>query len=215
MQPPDRSRARGRVKLLSLCTAALALATVGVFFVAKSKSRSSEEFRRRGGYDFGTHMNLEWSGPKAGERIDLQRFSGPGGEKITDTFGGEILMLATVDPDCAASRVARDELYDVRENLAGADVPYVLVSATVKRPPEEFYKYAASLGVAAPAFIWSSKEGPPPESLLTMVVPSHLLVRRDGTILRTWPGSSQDKKLRFHMVNQIVADTLDIVSGRR
>jgi len=93
-------------------------------------------------------------------------------------------------------------------------VPYVLVSATTKRPAEEFFDYAGSLGVDAPAFMWSSKE-PPPESLFTMVVPSHILVRRDGTILRTWPGTTKSQRVRFQMVNQIVADTLEIASNRQ
>lgn len=48
-----------------------------------------------------------------------------------------------------------------------------------------------------------------------MVVPSQLLVRRDGTILRTWPGTTKSKKTRFRMVNQIVADTLDLASQGR
>jgi hypothetical protein len=70
-----------------------------------------------GGYDFGRHMNLEWSGPHAGERLDLGRFSGPGEEKLADSVGGDILMLATIDPDCSGSWVSCDELYDVRPTL--------------------------------------------------------------------------------------------------
>lgn len=78
-------------------------------------------------------MNLDWSGPKVGERLDLQYFSGRNGERITDTVEGDFFMLATVDPDCAASRAARDELYDVRNQIARANVPYLLVSATTSR----------------------------------------------------------------------------------
>lgn len=206
---------RSKAKLLTLCAATFALAAAGVHFAFRSASRPSDAFRKMGGYDFGRHMNLEWSGPNAGERLDLGRFSGPGGEKIAEAVGGDILMLATIDPDCPGSRVASDELHDVRALLSEAGVPYVLVSVTTTKPPGEFYKFASSLGVNAPAFMWSLKEGAPPESLFTMTVPSHLLVRKDGTILRTWPGTRNNQKIRFQMVNQIVADTLDIVSGRR
>jgi hypothetical protein len=206
---------RSGAKLLSMCAAAFALAMGGVYFAARLRAHPEDVFRKRGGYDFGRHMNQDWSGPSPGERLDLGRFSGPAGEKITDSVSGDILMLATIDPDCPGSWVARDELYDVRALLSEARVPYVLVSATTNRPPDEFYKYAASLGVNAPAYMWSSKEGAPPESLFTMTVPSHLLVRRDGTILRTWPGTRNNQKLRFQMVNQIVADTLEIASDRR
>jgi hypothetical protein len=159
-------------------------------------------------------MNQEWSGPKVGEHLDLQRFKGPDGKKIIDAVEGEVFMLATIDPDCGASWVARDELQDVSTHIAEAKIPYVLVSATTTRPPDDFYKYASSLGVDAPSFMWSFKEAAPPESLLMMVVPSHILVRRDGTILRTWPGTKQSKHVRFQMVNQIVADTLEIASNQ-
>lgn len=206
---------RSKAKLLTLCAATFALTAAGVHFAAKPSSRPSDAFRKIGGYDFGRHMNLEWSGPNAGERLDLGRFSGPGGEKIADAVGGDILMLATIDPDCPASRAASDELRDVSALLSRAGVPYVLVSVTTTKPPDEFYKFASSLGVNAPAFMWSSEDGPPPSSLFTMTVPSHLLVRRDGTILRTWPGTDQSRHVRFRMVNQIVADTLEIASNRQ
>lgn len=168
---------------------------------------------RGGGYDFSENLKTDWSGPEAGDRLDLQRFAGRDGRKITDAVDSEIFMLATVDPDCGASWVARDELHDVRKVIAEANVPYVLASATTNRSPDDFFKYAESLGVDSPAFIWSSTE-PPPESLFTMVVPSHILVRRDGTILRTWPGTAKSKSVRFQMVNQIVADTLEIASDQ-
>lgn len=47
-----------------------------------------------------------------------------------------------------------------------------------------------------------------------MVVPLHILVRRDGTILRTWHGTSQSKKVRFQMVNQIISDTIEIATDQ-
>jgi hypothetical protein len=215
VRPLNAHNMRSKAKLLSVYTAVFSLVAVGGYFAAKSGSHPQAAFRKRGGYDFSQHMNQEWSGPSPGERLDLRRFSGPGGEKLTDSVSSDILMFATVDPDCPGSWVARDELYDVRAQLSEAHVPYVLVSVTTTRPPDEFYKYAASLGVNAPAYMWSSKEGAPPESLFTMAVPSHLLVRRDGTILRTWPGTRNNQKLRFQMVNQIVADTLEIASNRQ
>jgi hypothetical protein len=173
-----------KAKLALLCVAAFALGALGVYVVSKARLRHTSTFRQLGRYDFSDHMGTDWSGPKADERLDLQRFTGRDGRKITDAVDGEIFMLATVDPDCGASWVARDELHDVSRLLAEADVPYVFVSATTKLPPDDFFNYAGSLGVDAPAFMWSSKE-PPPELLFTMVVPSHILVRRDGTILRT------------------------------
>jgi hypothetical protein len=213
MAAPDAPGVRRALKVLLLCGAAFAVGILGVRFTANSGASHSHAPRPGGWYDFSPHMNLDWSGPKAGERLDLQRFSGPGGEKLTDAAGGDLLMLATVDPDCAAARAARDELRDVRTHIAEAGVPYFLVCATTNRPPDEFYKYAESLALDARAFLWSSKDISPPQSLDTMVVPSHILVSRDGTILRTWPGTSQTKRVRFLMANQIIADTMEVVAS--
>jgi hypothetical protein len=158
-------------------------------------------------------MNLDWSGPKVGERLDLQKFVGRNGEKLTDASNSNVFMLATVDPDCAAASVARDELRDVRTHIAG-NIPYILVSATTNRPAADFFKYADSLGLDAPTFLWASKEAAPPAALVTMVIPSHILVRRDGTILRTWPGTSPSRRVRFQMVNQIVTDTTELAADQ-
>lgn len=199
-------------KLLLLCLAASALGAFVTSFI--SKSRREPLFQRNVRYDFSKHMNLDGSGPKAGERLDLQRFAGRNGEQLPAAVSGDVFMLATVDPDCAAAGAARDELHDVRQQLARAHVPYLLVSATNSHPPGDFFKYAESLGVDAPAFLWTSKEVSPPASLLSMVIPSHILVRRDGTILCTWPGTSQSKRVRFRMANQIIADTVELTTNR-
>jgi hypothetical protein len=213
MRLTDTLNVGRKAKLALLCVAAFALGILGVYVVSKSRPRHTSTFQKTGGYDFSENMDTDWSGPKPGERLDLQRFTARDGKKITDAVDGEIFMLAAVDPDCGASWVARDELHDVSRLLAEAGVPYMLVSATTKRSPDDFFNYARSLGVDAPAFMWSSKE-PPPESLFTMVIPSHILVRRDGTILRTWPGTTKSKRARFQMVNQIVADTLEVASNQ-
>lgn len=178
-------------------------------------TRRAPSIQQTIGFDFGQHTNLDWSGPKIGERLDLRCLAGRAGERLPDAVSGEFFMLATIDPDCAASWEARDQMRDVRNHIAPAGVPYLLVSATTSRPPEDFFKYAESLAADAPAFMWASKGASPPESLATMVVPSHILVSRDGTIIRTWPGTSQSKRVRFQMVNQIVADTIEVAGSRQ
>ena len=37
--------------------------------------------------------------------------------------------------------------------------------------------------------------------------PSHLLLDRNGTVIRVWPGSYADKAVRDRMARQILADT--------
>lgn len=209
----SRLSVRREVKLLLLCLAVLTLGSLVASFVLTARRATSS--RRMVGFDFGQHMNLDWSGPKIGDRLDLRHFAGRGGEQMRDAVSSDFLMLATIDPDCAAGWAARDQMRDVRNHITPVNVPYLLVSVTSSRPSEDFFKYAESLDVDSPAFLWASKADSPPGALVNMVVPSHILVRRDGTIIHIWPGTSQSKKVRFQMVNQIIADTMGVANAQR
>lgn len=213
MQINKGSRGRHRGEFLLLCAIVSASGVIAGSFISKSRPESSA--RRSDGFDFSQHANYDWSGPRVGERIDLRRFVGRAGKRLAGATGGDILMLASVDPDCAAGRESRDQLAGVRERMARAHIPYLLVSFTTNRQPADFFGYVDSLDVAAPAYIWETKDGAPPEQLATMVVPSHLLVKQDGTILRTWPGTSPSRKVRSQMADQIVADAIEITAAER
>lgn len=47
-----------------------------------------------------------------------------------------------------------------------------------------------------------------------MVIPSHILIDPTGIIVRKWPGTDRNKKVRFRMANQIAADTLEELKHR-
>ena len=72
---------------------------------------------------------------------------------------------------------------------------------------EEFYSYADSLGIDAPRLLWSEQKVTAQGSLSTMAVPSHVLVDRNGIILRKWIGSNQDKSIRQRIATQVISDT--------
>lgn len=50
---------------------------------------------------------------------------------------------------------------------------------------------------------------PVPSSLSQMVVPSHLLLSKDGIVVNKWPGTHQDPVVRQQMVNQITTDVIE------
>lgn len=206
------SRGWRRVRFLLLCVAVSASGLIVGSLISVSRPESSA--RNIDGFDFSQHANYDWSGPRAGERIDLRRLVGRGGERLAAAAHGGVLMLASVDPDCAAGRETRDQLDEVRERMARANVPYLLVSFTTGRQPADFFRYADSFDLAAPAYVWATDDGAPPATLATMVVPSHILIKQDGTILRTWPGTSQSQQIRSQMARQIVADATEIAAAR-
>jgi hypothetical protein len=88
------------------------------------------------------------------------------------------------------------------------EINYYLVSFTPPPLNVDFFKYGDSLRVDASSFLWDTASGAAPSSILTMTVPSHLLVKNDGTVLCVWPGSYEDKAVRDRMAQQILADTL-------
>jgi hypothetical protein len=96
----------------------------------------------------------------------------------------------------------------LREKLSSMDINYYLVFFAAETPQSDFFKYSDSLKAGAPSFLWNAEQGPPPESVVKMVNPSHLLLDVDGTVIRVWPGSYKDKPVRERMARQIVADTL-------
>lgn len=163
----------------------------------------------REGFDFNylRSEDNEWKGPNFGEKIDLAQLKGINGTTPLSTDKAQLFMLVSVNPACGMCQVATDEMRYVHNNIALLGIPYYIVSFTPPDNSQNFFQYCDSLKLGVPAFSWASKNKQPGESLSTMVAPSHLLLNRDGVIVRTWPGSNEDKTYRIRMGKQIVADT--------
>lgn len=116
-------------------------------------------------------------------------------------------MVAIVDPECAAAKAASDQLTGVREGITKEGVPYYPISVIASTSEADFFTYADSLKLGK-AYLWRKSEPEPPAELFSMVVPSHLLLTKEGTVVRKWPGTSPSEVIRARMVNQIVSDTL-------
>jgi len=150
----------------------------------------------------------EWRGPEIGEKIDLSRFRAKDGEPLNSTTGKRPIMIVAVNPDCGMCTVASDEMSHLREKLSTMDIKYFIVSVTPQTTQVDFFKYSDSLNAGAPGYLWNAGAGAPPESLSMMTTPAHLLLNEDGTVIRVWPGSHQDRTVRQRMARQIIADTL-------
>jgi hypothetical protein len=96
----------------------------------------------------------------------------------------------------------------LREKLALMDINYYIVCFGSETPQLDFFRYGDSLSVGAPSSFWNAEAGRPPDSIVIMTNPSHLLLNSDGTVIRVWPGSYKDKAVRDRMARQIIADTL-------
>lgn len=162
----------------------------------------------REGFDFNLLRgeDNQWKGPKFGERIDLTQLKGKDGTSGPDPGKKELLMVVAVDPGCKMCEVAADEMRHVRDKVALMEIPYYVVSFEPTEDSQKFFQYCDSLNLDVPAYLWAKKEQPL-TSLSKMVAPSHLLLDKNGVIIRSWPGSNEDLRFRTRMAKQIADDT--------
>jgi hypothetical protein len=215
-----RSRLTAGVVVGALAVYALGALSANAYYQRRQEKKNSELLIE--GFDFNRFRSsdVEWRGPNVGERIDLTRLRARDGRPLSEAVGRRPLMIAAVNPQCAMCRVAADEMIHLRAKLAAMGVEYYTASFSRVDSPPAFFDYAASLRVGAPSFLWDAGAGAPPEALVVMGTPSHLLLNPDGTVIRVWPGSHQDVSLRQRMARQIIADaqvaldTLDALSAQ-
>lgn len=180
------------------------------FSVLSCKSSRQALPKTSDGFDFsyGGGADESWSGPKIGERIELARLKDRQGNPLVIYARDRVAMLVLIDPECGACQAALDQLQAVRDRIGVEGVPYYLISVTSSVPANDFFAYADSLELGSAIYLWKASELRPPRPLYSMVLPSHILIRPDGAIVRKWPGTSISEYDRARMVNQIVADTL-------
>lgn len=164
-----------------------------------------------GGFDFSARREGPASGPLIGERIDLaipkERNGRPLGEAAR---GSSFCMIAIIDPHCAACKVATTQMRGIERRLRTPGIPYFVVMLSDSSDSASYFQYASSLGVSSSeTFVWDMLEAPVPSSLSQMIVPSHLLLSKDGIVVNKWPGTHQDPAVRQRMVNQITTDVME------
>ncbi len=156
-------------------------------------------------YDFSTYQK----GPQAGDVIPVENLKNRERKEISEVYQDKLILLGIVDPECGACRVAKDQIAWIQEDIQAHDIVYVFASFTHIGTEEEFFKYTDSFGFEADSFKWTSPD-PPPISLKSFVVPSHLLMDSKGKILGKFPGTNRDIAIRKRIAKQITKEVLHI-----
>ncbi|HKR02318.1 MAG TPA: hypothetical protein VJT09_16700 [Pyrinomonadaceae bacterium] len=195
--------------------ALLLITGVGVFLLAMFSTSLllklfyTSNARTNGGFDFAANLSEDGSGngPEIGERINIALLEDSDGTTLANAINSQFTIVTIVDPACGACRVASDQMRDIRDRVVPAGVQYCFVSVTTRQKQQDFAKYIRSLGISAPAYLWATDK-PPVDALYTVVLPSHILIDRNGVVIRKWLGTDKRKEVRARMANQIVSDTL-------
>lgn len=167
-----------------------------------------------GGFDFEPRMNSTGSGPALGTQMDLSRYRTRNGSSLKDALNGRPALLFVVDPQCPACQAASDQLTGIREGLSVAGVATVIVMFSKTENAANAFSYAESLVIGSEAFVSPIDETVKTDSVFRMVVPSQILVDKEGTVINKWPGTSPDPVARKKIVNQIVSDVTNALYDR-
>ena len=129
------------------------------------------------------------SGPALGDTIDLLSFRTQKGETLAQAIKGHSLaMILLVSPSCQTCTVSKESLNSLKERVGKPGIPYFVLMVPDSSETEKYFAYADSLKLGVPAFVWSNSESKPPVSMVTMAVPSHLMVTNEGLVVNKWPG---------------------------
>ncbi|HEU4510487.1 MAG TPA: hypothetical protein VFR78_19790 [Pyrinomonadaceae bacterium] len=199
--------------LLMRCAIVFTLCLVGTVLV-KTFIRNGF-FPVRGGFDFASRMNGPGSGPALGAKVDLSMYKAPDGSSLADAITDQPAMLFVVDPGCRACTLASDQLRLIQEQVSEAGMNTFLVMFSTVETSARAFSYADSLGLASKTFVCTTDEAVKTDSVFRMVVPSHILVEKDGTVINKWPGTSPDPVARKRIVNQVVSDAVSALSSHR
>ena len=201
----DQSWLRTHRSLIIQCLLMFALTALATGFLVRWRSSTA---RARGGYNFTSSQTDPASGPKIGERIDVALFKSPDGKTLEDEIRSHQLTLAVVvDPHCGACAAAKDQITIVREAIAHSSIYYCVMMLPNDVASTDYLDFAASIDLKNRAFVSSATEKSN-SALATMVIPSHLLMDSNGTIVQKWTGTDRNQVVRQRMANQIVADAL-------
>ncbi|MBA2495110.1 MAG: hypothetical protein H0V31_10510 [Acidobacteria bacterium] len=95
------------------------------------------------------------------------------------------------------------------------DCDYAIVSFSQKLAHKELSQYLMERNLSADSFLWIGGVNNILPSINKMVLPSHILVDRQGEVIKTFPGTDKEKSVRERMANQIVNEIKEISHNLR
>jgi hypothetical protein len=205
----DWLKANRSIAIQCLVVFGLSVFVTSLILRPKSKVSLSGE-----GYDFNSRRAKEFSGPTIGETLNVSAMQAEDGRSLPEVAAeSPYYMIAVVDPNCGACKAAQSQMKGIREGLKNRGIPFFFVMLSDDDSKPKYFAYVKSLGQESRGFIWQTNGiPPPPSSLVEMVVPTHLLLNRDGMVLDKWPGTHQDPVMRQRMVNQVLSDSINTIA---
>ena len=172
------------------------------FFLPSEKNSENLYFRQS--YDM-RQLRLDNSDietVKIGDKLDIANIKNSQGKSISSFSDKKLFLLVAVSPTCQACNISKDLMEDVRKTTANTEIAYYPVLTA--NSSDEIEDYAKSLGFENS--LYASSESPFPK----LLTPSHILIDKNGTVIQTWFGSSNDKEVRKRISQQISSDLLTI-----
>lgn len=166
-----------------------------------------EDFR---GYDYDSKIakQYDWIGPKPGEIIDSNHLVNISGVSLEQFPKKELLLLTVVDPECPACKQSEEQLHFLQNNLTKEGIDYFIVCFSKKVSPSELSDYVRSLSLPSTSFSWADDFNNVLPSIKSIVFPSHILIDSKGFVIKTFPGTSNDKRIRDRMVRQVLNEVV-------
>ncbi len=175
------------------------------FLLSKRRVNFHEQFYTQG-YDFRHAQKIDdaFTRYKVGESVDLSKLRMLNGGELLGSSDNELILLSVVNPECIYCKLSQDIIDALRNDLVEFDVDYFPVMF-VEVPDESILsEYSRSLGFSD-ILTWE-RLSRPPNHLISMPTPAHILLDRNGLILQVWFNSSRDEGVRKRMESQIVYD---------
>jgi len=162
----------------------------------------------QGSYDYDSIINkgYDWVGPKAGENLEFNYLVDENSNLLSQSSKNNLILLSVVDSECGASKISKDQMKFLEDNLKDIDVDYYVISFSQKLSPSELSQFVKSMDLSSRPFLWTKGYENTLPSINKMVLPSHILTDSKGNIIKTFPGTSNEKFIRQRMANQIVGE---------
>ena len=174
-------------------------------FLSKRKVNFHEQFYTQG-YSFrnAQENDDDFARYKIGESFDLTKLRMTSGSELLSLSIDRLILLSVVNPDCIYCKLSQDIIDALKADVVDSNVDYFPVIFTPVSDETDLTEYAKSIGFSD-VLTWE-KTTRPPNLLISMPTPAHILLDRKGIILQVWFNSSRDADVRKRMEKQIVSD---------
>ncbi|HLM61519.1 MAG TPA: hypothetical protein VK308_12005 [Pyrinomonadaceae bacterium] len=151
------------------------------------------------------NKKLDWTGPEIGEKIDLTKFQDSEGKTFGENLKNNRVLIIRIHPDCGMCRLSTDQMQKVINQAETNSFDVGIVSLNSNVPISRVKEFTEFANLNAKYYSWAGDEVETSPSLMKMVNPSFILVDNQGTILKKFPGSNVDARIRRAMTNEVIS----------